>query len=131
MMGLWPCVGSIVGMQHQHHEHGNDAQKLKIGLAYFLRHVFDDTLELCRFRRTGEGDDVADVLHAGDEEDQAFKAKAEACMRARSPTAGVDVPPQMGLVHFTTVNLRHQFVIILLAHTAADDFTDLRDKHVL
>ena len=42
----------------------------------------DGLLELGALGSTGEGDDVADVLHAGDEEDQALEAQTEAGMGA-------------------------------------------------
>ena len=38
-------------------------------------------LELGVLRRAGEGDDVADVLHAGDEENQALETEAETSVR--------------------------------------------------
>ena len=62
-------------------------------------------LELGRLRRAGERNDVADVLHAGDEEYQALETEAEAGMGAGAPAAGVDVPPQMGLVHLAALYL--------------------------
>ena len=40
------------------------------------------SLERSVVRGTGEGDDVADVLHTRDKEEQALKAKAEAGVRA-------------------------------------------------
>ena len=39
-------------------------------------------LELCRLRRAWEGDDVANVLHAGNEEDEPFEAQTETSVRA-------------------------------------------------
>ena len=59
-----------------------------------------------------------------------LEAQTEAGMGARTPAAGVDVPPQMGLVHLATLNLGHQLVVALLTDAAADDLTDLREQHV-
>ena len=39
-------------------------------------------LELCRLRSTGEWDDVADVLHACNEQDEALETKSESCVWA-------------------------------------------------
>ena len=39
-------------------------------------------LELCRLRRAWEGDDVANVLHAGNEEDEPFEAQTETSVGA-------------------------------------------------
>lgn len=40
-----------------------------------------------------KGDDVADVCHACDEHEEAFKACAKACVRDATEAAKVDVPP--------------------------------------
>ena len=39
-------------------------------------------LELSGLGGAWEGDDIADVLHAGDEEDESFETETEACMGA-------------------------------------------------
>ena len=39
-------------------------------------------LELCRLRRTGEGDDVTDVLHTSDEQDKTLETETETGMGA-------------------------------------------------
>lgn len=39
-------------------------------------------LELCRLRRAWEGDDVANVLHAGNEEDEPFETQTETSVGA-------------------------------------------------
>ena len=44
--------------------------------------VLPARLELSTLRSTREGDDVADVLHAGDEEDETLEAEAETCVGA-------------------------------------------------
>ena len=49
--------------------------------------------EFGRFWRPGEGNDVADVLHASDEEDEPLETKAEAGVRTGSITTGVEIPP--------------------------------------
>ena len=38
-------------------------------------------LEFCILWCSWEGDDIADVLHSGDEEDEALETETEACMR--------------------------------------------------
>ena len=42
----------------------------------------DNTLELSTLGSTGEGDDVADVLHTGDEQDETLKTETETSVRA-------------------------------------------------
>ena len=46
-------------------------------------------LELCRLRRAWEGDDVANVLHAGNEEDEPFEAQTETSVGACAKATGV------------------------------------------
>ena len=59
----------------------------------FLLLCLDDGLKRCVLRRAGEGDNVADVLHTRDEQDETLEAKAKAGVRAASPTTRVYVPP--------------------------------------
>ena len=92
--------------------------------------VSDATLEFSTLGSTREGNDVADVLHTCYKQNQTLEAKTEASMRTGSPTTGIDVPPQVGLIHLTTLNLTHQFVVALLTHRTTDDLTDLREQHV-
>ena len=42
----------------------------------------DDTLELSTLGSTGEGDDIADVLHTGDEQNEALETETEASVGA-------------------------------------------------
>ena len=42
----------------------------------------DDTLELSTLGSTGEGDDIADVLHTGDEQDETLETETETCVGA-------------------------------------------------
>ena len=43
-------------------------------------YIMCSSLELCVFGCSGEGNDVADVLHAGNEEDESFETETEAGM---------------------------------------------------
>ena len=52
-------------------------------------------LELCMSGDAREGDDVADVLEAGDEHDEALEAQAEARVRHSAVAAQVSVPPNV------------------------------------
>ena len=74
--------------------------------------------------RTGEGDDVADVLHSRHEEDEALEAETEAGVRTSAPAACVDIPSQMGHIHLTTVDLCHELVIAVLTDATTDNLTD-------
>ena len=53
------------------------------------------SLKLCVPWGSGERNNVADVLHASDEEDKALEAEAKASMRTAAVLAGVKVPPKM------------------------------------
>lgn len=48
-------------------------------LIYYI--IMCSSLELCVSWCSGEGNDVADVLHAGNEEDESFEAETKAGMR--------------------------------------------------
>ena len=49
---------------------------------YFYLYRIDILLEFCALRCTREGDDVADVLHTGYEEDEALEAETESAVGA-------------------------------------------------
>ena len=53
-----------------------------LGLQPALCMSLADFLELCALRCTREGDDVADVLHTGYEEDEALEAETESAVGA-------------------------------------------------
>jgi len=72
-------------------------------------------LELGVLGSAREGDDIADVLHARDEEDEALEAEAEACVGAGAPSACVEIPPEMGHVHLAAVDFGHELVVAFLA----------------
>ena len=80
--------------------------------------------------RAGEGDDIADVLHAGDEEDEALETESETTVGAASVFAGVEVPPHVLHGDMALLNLAHELVVALLADRTADDLADLWEKHV-
>ena len=81
-------------------------------------------LELCGLGCTWERNDVADVLHAGNEEDETLEAEAEACVRTTAVLAGVEVPPKVRQVHASAVNFLHQLVVTFLTDAAADNLAD-------
>ena len=92
-------------------------------IVYFL-------LKVGILRGSGEWYDVADVLHAGDEEDESLESESESGMRAGAPSAGVEIPPEVGLVHLSLVDLCHELVVALLTDGASDDLADLREEDV-
>ncbi len=51
-------------------------------------------------------------------------------MRAGSPAAGVEVPPQVGGIHLTTVDFVHQLLVAFFTDRTADDLANLREEHV-
>ena len=69
-------------------------------------------LELGVLRCSWERNDVADVLHSGDEKDEAFEAEAEAGVGTTAPATGVEIPPKMGHVHLSTGDLSHKLVVV-------------------
>ena len=69
-------------------------------------------LELGVLRCSWERNDVADVLHSGDEKDEAFEAEAEAGVGTTAPAAGVEIPPKMGHIHLSTGDLSHELVVV-------------------
>ncbi len=87
-------------------------------------------LELGGLRGAGEGDDVADVGHAGDKEQQALEAQAEAGVRAGAVATRVEVPPHVLHRDVEFLDAAHQLVVVLLTDAAADDLADLREEHV-
>lgn len=75
-----------------------------------------DELELRSLWSTWERNDVTNVLHAGDEEDETLEAEAETCVRARTETTGVEVPPHILHRDVTSLNLVEQLVVALLTN---------------
>ena len=45
-------------------------------------------------------------------------------------TEGINIPPQMGLIHLTAFNLTHQFVVAFLTDRTTDNLADLREQHI-
>ena len=85
-------------------------------------------LEFAVVRIAGEGNHVADVLHAGHEEDQTLEAEAETAVWHGAELAGVEIP-----VHAFEALVGHallEFVVAFLTLAAADDLADLREEHV-
>ena len=87
-------------------------------------------LELRVLRGARERDDVTDVLHAGDEEDQALEAQAEAGMRAGAVLPRVEVPLVVAHVHVASLDLLLQLVVALLTDGAADDLSDAGEEDI-
>jgi len=95
-----------------------------------LLHLIIYILELGRLWSSREGYDITDVLHAGDEKDEALEAESEACMRAGTPAASVEIPPELVGLHLSTVDLSHELVVRLLTDRAANDFSNLGEEDV-
>jgi len=87
-------------------------------------------LKLCGFWCSGERNDVADVLHSGHEEDEALEAEAETGVGTGSPAAGVEIPPEMGLVHLATSDFGEELGVALFTDRATDDLSDLGEEDV-
>ena len=86
--------------------------------------------ELAVLGRAGEGDDVADVGHAGHEEQQALEAQAETAVGHGAEAARVEVPPHVLHGDVQLGDALHELVVVGLALAAADDLTYLREQHV-
>ena len=63
----------------------------------------------------GEGDDVADVGHAGDEEHEALEAEAEAAVGHGAEAAGVEIPPHVFHGDVELFDAGHEFVVVFFA----------------
>lgn len=77
-----------------------------------------------------EGNDIADVLHAGDEHDETLESKSESWMRDGSVATQVEVPLEraLGHVHLLDTSLEH--VEMLLALRSSDELSDLGDEDI-
>ena len=82
------------------------------------------------FRSAGERDDVPDVGHAGDEEEQALETETEARVGHGAVAAGVDVPFEVLAGHSQLVDAGLELLEVRFALGTADDLTDLREEHV-
>ena len=74
-----------------------------------------EVLEFGRTRSARERNDVADVLHTGDEENEAFKTKTETAVGARTETARVEIPPHVFHRYVELFDAGKEFVITLFA----------------
>ena len=43
---------------------------------------------------------------------------------------GVDIPPEVGLIHLTTIDFAHQFVVVCFTNGTSDNLTDLWEENV-
>ena len=85
-------------------------------------------LKFAVFGGTRERDDVADVGHARNEQQQALESQAESAVRAAAEAAGVDVPLEVAAAHLQLVDAALQFLQVGFAFGSADDLADLREK---
>ena len=99
-------------------------------LEYFFRVVVEQgccprDLEVAIVGSTGEGDDVADVLHACDEENETFEAESKTTVRATAEAARVKIPVHLLGFDTEAPHAFYKFVIVGLTDGAADDFANL------
>ena len=87
-------------------------------------------LKFSVFGSSREGDDVADIGHTRNEEEQSLEAKAEATVRNSSVAACVDVPLEVLAAHSELVDAGFEFLERCLTLTASDDFANLREEYV-
>ncbi len=78
----------------------------------------------------GEGDYVADVCHAGNEEHQTLESEAEARVGHSAEAAGVEVPPHIFHRYIEFFDTSEEFVVVGFALATADDFTDFGEEYV-
>src|SRR5579871_4013999 len=100
------------------------------GTCNYRRELSSAPLELAVLGRAREGDDVADVGHAGGEQDQALEAEAEAGVLGGAVLAQLEVPPVVLDLEAEALHARLEHVVPLLALTAADDLPELRHQDV-
>src|SRR6266849_2429449 len=81
-------------------------------------------LELRVPRRAGEGDDVADVLHAGEVHHHPLQTQPEAGVRRGAELAQLQIPPVILFRQALLPDGGEQDVVALFALAAADDLTD-------
>ena len=86
--------------------------------------------ELRIFGGSGEGNHIADVLHARDKKDKALEAQPKAAMGAGAETASVEIPPHVLHRDIARLNLSDELVVVLLAHRTSDDFANLGKEHI-
>jgi len=72
------------------------------------------------------GDDVSDVFHAGDVEEEALEAEAEAGVRGGAEAAEVEIPPLQLKRQAEFGDSGFEHVQALLAPGAADDLANAR-----
>ena len=77
-----------------------------------------------------EGDDVADVFHAGDEEDEPLEAEAETGVGDGAIFAQLEIPPVVFRLESEFRNFFLEEIEPLFALDAADDLPDFRDEDV-
>ncbi len=87
-------------------------------------------LELRIARRAWEWDDIADVLHACDEEDETLETESEACVWTGAEATSVEVPPHVLHGDVALVNLVHELGIVFLTHGTAYYLAYLREEDI-
>mmetsp|Transcript_28060 Transcript_28060/g.77232 ORF Transcript_28060/g.77232 Transcript_28060/m.77232 type:complete len:277 (-) Transcript_28060:829-1659(-) len=87
-------------------------------------------LKLRMARVAREGDDVADVLHACAEHDQALKAHAKACVWHRAVLPQLTVPPVVFLAQAHCLHALIQHVQALLTLSSTDELANARAEDI-
>ena len=77
--------------------------------------IFGWGLELGGLGGAGDGDDVAEVGHAGDEEHEALEAEAEAAVGHCAEATGVEIPPHVFHGDVELFDASHEFVVVFFA----------------
>ena len=85
-------------------------------------------LELSCLWCAWEWDDIADVLHACDEEDETLKSEAESTMRARAESACVEIPPHVFHWDIALLYFTHEFAVVFFTHGTSDNLSYLREE---
>lgn len=77
-----------------------------------------------------EGDDVADVLHAGEVHDEAFKSEAKAGVGGRAELSEVEVPPVGFLGETQFINTRFEDIEPIFSLGTTNEFADAGNKDI-
>ncbi len=87
-------------------------------------------LEISCLWSTWERNHVADILHAGDKQDEALETETETAVRTTAIATGVEIPPHILHRNLATLDFSHQFVVTLLTNRTTDDFANLWEQHI-
>ena len=78
----------------------------------------------------GERNNVADILHTRNEQNQTFKAKTEARVRTSTETASIEIPPHILHRNVQFLDATHQFFVAFFTFRTTDNFANLREENV-